>query len=108
MPISKNFEFLNLFNYQIMKIKESGILNYIEKSYYSKFGGIKRLCESSVRQKGTPIDIYTVISAVMIYISGLSICIFGVILENVWKLFYKRKNNDFKTEFQTAPQQYKC
>ena len=54
MPISKNFEFYDLFNYQIMKIKESGILNFIKQSYEDKYGGIHRKCEFSAPEKTTP------------------------------------------------------
>ena len=45
MPISKNFELYDLFNYQIMKIKESGILHFIRQSYGD--GGMTRKCEST-------------------------------------------------------------
>ena len=64
MPISKNFEFYDLFNYQIMKLKESGILHYIRQSYGD--GGMNRKCESTKRQKGTPIDLYNFITPVLV------------------------------------------
>ena len=53
MPMSKDFEFYNLFNYQIMKVKESGVFAHIIKNYEDVYGSIKRSCENRRRGKGT-------------------------------------------------------
>ena len=90
MPISKTFEFYETFNYQIMKIKESGILKYIQHVYEDKYGGIHRTCESSAQEKGSPIDLHTVISAVAIFISGLGASILLLPVEMCWR-FYKAR-----------------
>ena len=93
MPIRKNFEFYDLFNYQIMKIKESGILHYIRQSYGD--GGMNRKCESTKRQKGTPIDLYTFITPVLVlfvsFIASFIILIAEICLNYVNK--QKQQNN---------------
>ena len=71
MPISTSFEFYDTFNYKIMKMKESGILPFIIKAYETKYGGISRTCESSCRQKGSPIDLYTIITPVLLFMGGI-------------------------------------
>ena len=47
-----------------MKIKESGILHYIRQSYGD--GGMNHKCEFTGRQKGTPIDLFTCITPVLV------------------------------------------
>ena len=90
MPISTSFEFYDTFNYQIMKIKESGILHYIVKTYETTDGGISRNCENPRRQKGSPIDMYTIISPVILFIGGICASVLLLIIENCWK-FGKKK-----------------
>ena len=81
MPFSKTFEFYDVFNYQIMRLKESGILKYIEHVYHEKYGGIHRACEFSVQEKGSPIDLYTVVSAVAVFLAGLVMSVMVLVLE---------------------------
>ena len=90
MPISYDFEFYDTFNYQIMKIKESGVLQFIMKSYENKYRGIKRTCENPKRQKGSPIDMYTIIILVIFFIGGICSSILFLLIENCWK-FVKQK-----------------
>jgi hypothetical protein len=92
MPISTSLEFYDTFNYQIMKIKESGILHYIVKTYETTDGGISRNCENTRRQKGSPIDMYTIISPVILFIGGICASVLLLIIENCWK-FGKKKQN---------------
>ena len=98
MPINKDFEFYELFNYQILKIKESGILDYIQKVYQTKYGGIIRQCENSKRQKGSPIDPYTVIAPIIVFLGGLSVCFLILMVENCWSFSKKRKEEENSEE----------
>ena len=70
-----------------MKIKESGILHYIRQSYGD--GSINRKCESTKRQKGTPIDLYTFITPILVllgsFIASFAILIAEVCLKYVMK-----------------------
>ena len=91
MPISYDFEFYHTFNYQIMKLKESGVLQYIVKTYENKYGGISRNCENLKRQKGSPIDMHTIITPVIFFIGGASISLLFLIIENCWKFGKKAK-----------------
>ena len=91
MPISYDFEFYDTFNYQIMKIKESGVLQFIMKSYENKYGGIKRTCENPKRQKGSPIDMYTIIILVIFFIGGICSSILFLLMENCWKFGKQKK-----------------
>ena len=97
MPISYKFEFYDTFNYQIMKIKESGLLPFIVKAYENKYGGISRTCENPKREKGSAIDFYTIITPIIIYIGGIIISLFLIILEICWT-FWKRKKKERKQE----------
>ena len=94
MPISKTFEFYDVFNYQIMKLKESGIMTYIEHVYQDKYGGINRPCEFSVRQKGSPIDLYTVISAIAVFITGLVSSVMMVVMEMLFWWFKTKQDRE--------------
>ena len=92
MPFSKTFEFYDVFNYQIMRLKESGIMKYIEHVYHEKYGGIHRACEFSVQEKGSPIDLYTVVSAVGVFLAGLVMSVMVLVLEMlVW--WFKAKQD---------------
>ena len=91
MPFSKTFEFYDVFNYQIMRLKESGIMKYIEHVYHEKYGGINRACEFSVQEKGSPIDLYTVVSAVAVFLAGLVMSVMVLLLEMlVWWFMAKQ------------------
>ena len=76
-----------------MKIKESGILHYIRQSYGD--GSMTRQCESTKRQKGTPIDLYTFITPVLVlfvsFIASFIILIAEICLNYVNK--QKQQNN---------------
>ena len=91
MPISTSFEFYDTFNYEIMKIKESGILHYIVKTYETTDGGISRNCENPRRQKGSPIDMYTIISPAILFIGGICASVLLLIIENCWKFGNKKE-----------------
>ena len=99
MPISYEFEFYDTFNYQLMKIKESGLLPFIVKSYENKYGGISRTCENPKREKGSAIDFYTIISPIIIYIGGLLLSFFLIISE-IWWAFWKKKKETKQEIFQ--------
>ena len=90
MPINRNFEFYELFNYQILKIKESGNLRFIQHSYEME----SNKCGTSSNQKGSPIDLYTIILAVLVYIGGLGASVLILILENCWKFSRKTKERE--------------
>ena len=84
MPMSKTFEFYDLFNYQILKIKESGVLNHIITVYQEKYGGLNRPCDSFVRAKGSPIDLHTLASLVVVLLSGIGGSVLVLLLEILW------------------------
>ena len=72
-----------MFNYKLMKLKESGVISFILKSYENKYGGISRNCGTLKRQKGTSIDFHTIIAAALVFLVGLLLSIlilFGEIL----------------------------
>ena len=94
MPISKTFEFYEIFNYSILKIKESGILQYIDKTYQEKYGGIHRACDSPSVPKGTAISLHTVVSAVAVLLAGICAGILLVLLEMCWGCMQVRQRID--------------
>ena len=72
MPMSKRFEFYEVFNFSILKLKESGVLQYIDKTYQEKYGGVHRACDSPTNAKGTAIPLHTVVSAIAAMLAGIS------------------------------------
>ena len=84
MPMSKTFEFYDLFNYQILKIKESGVLNHIITTYQEKYGGINRPCDSFTRGKGSPLDLHTMAFLVVVILSGMGGSVVVFMLEVLW------------------------
>ena len=94
MPMSKDFEFYDLINHQILKIKESGLLQHIQLCYERVYGGVDRTCSSDVRKKGTPIDLHTVISAFGIFLTGFLISNIFFLLENALKKFKRNVRTD--------------
>ena len=65
MPMSKTFEFYEVFNFSILKLKESGVLKYIDKTY-------QEACDSPINAKGTGIPLHTVVSAIAAMLAGIS------------------------------------
>ena len=67
MPIKKDFEFYELFNLMILRMRESGLHDYTFKHYAKK-----RYAQSecSRRDKGDPLNMEAVISAFVVYVAG--------------------------------------
>ena len=55
------------------------------KTYDRKYGGISRSCDKVRNEKGTPIDGYTIILPVIVFISALVLSFVILIAENLWK-----------------------
>ena len=86
--VKKNFEFHELFNFMILKMRETGIQDYIFKQYARKRGA-KSECGN--KDKFLPLNLEAVISAFLVYMAGLGFCVKILMFEIFW---VKMKNKN--------------
>ena len=82
MPVGKQFLFSELFNLQIMKMRNGGNIHYIFKQHKEKNGG-KQQCGKSA--KGSSLGMKPLISAFIILIAGILISLCIILVENLIK-----------------------
>ena len=82
MPVKKNFEFYELFNLNILKLRESGIQFEIFKKYGFKHNGN---IECGTWQKGSAIGMESVISAIIIMLGGIFLPLIIFVVEIIIK-----------------------
>ena len=78
MPVRKDFEFYELFNIMILRMRESGIQFDIFKNYRDKQGGSP---DCGRRAKGSSLGIKSVISAVIVQLAGMVLSIIILCIE---------------------------
>ena len=81
MPVRKDFEFYELLNIMILKMKEGGIQFDIFKKYRDKQGGVP---DCSKRDKGSALGIKSVISAASVQVLGIILSIIILFVEIAW------------------------
>ena len=82
MPVRKGFEFYELFNIMILKMKEGGIQFDIFKKYRDKQGGVP---DCSKRDSGSALGMKSVISAAIVQLLGIILSIIILFVEITWK-----------------------
>ena len=84
MTVKKGFQFSELFNIVILKLRETGIQSDIFNTYHGK----KRVAHScGKREKGSGLGMKSVISAVIIQLVGIILPIFIFFGEVAWKFY---------------------
>ena len=82
MPVKKNFEFDELFNLNMLKLRESGVQFEIFKKYGFKHKGN---IECGTWHKGSAIGMKSVISAIMIMLGGIILPLIIYVVEIIIK-----------------------
>ena len=94
-PFNKDFEFKEIINYSILKMKDAGIHNIIRKRYLADD---EKTAACGKRSEGSSLGIFGTISFFIILSLGIITSILLLILELIWRRLGVRMYNPYKID----------